>query len=84
MTPEKGGGSGKDLRGSARGQPVALSHLPVRSETDPSRSTLFQRYKNRFRASDQAREQGVLRFESGAYTPVREHFGPQDNAAIGP
>ena len=36
-----------------------------------------------FKASDHARGQGVPRAESGAYTIVREHFRPRDNAAIG-
>jgi hypothetical protein len=32
---------------------------------------------------DHVQWQGVLRFESGAYTSVREHFKLRDNIAIG-
>jgi hypothetical protein len=32
---------------------------------------------------DFVRGQGAIWFESGAYTIVREHFGPDRNAAIG-
>ncbi len=42
------------------------------------------RLRSGFKTPDQAQEQGVLRVESGAYTLVREHFNPRDNAAIGP
>jgi hypothetical protein len=37
-----------------------------------------------FQNPDLVRGQGVPRIKSGAYTPVREHFNPWDNAAIGP
>ena len=33
--------------------------------------------------ADHVREQGAIRFKSGAYTLVREHFGAECNAAIG-
>jgi hypothetical protein len=32
---------------------------------------------------DHVQGQGVPRIESGAYTPVREHFNLRENAAIG-
>ena len=36
-----------------------------------------------FRPLDLAREQGGIRFKSGAYTIVREHFESDSNTAIG-
>jgi hypothetical protein len=36
-----------------------------------------------FKVLDHVRGQGVLWIESGAHTLVREHFNPQNNAAIG-
>jgi len=35
------------------------------------------------KALDLVRGQGAVRFESGAYALVREHFGPDRNTAIG-
>ena len=35
-----------------------------------------------FKAPDHVQGQGVPRIESGAYTPVREHFNLRDNDAI--
>jgi hypothetical protein len=41
LTPGKGKRSGKGLRGSTRGQPVAPAHQQGKSEPDPSRSLLL-------------------------------------------
>jgi hypothetical protein len=42
-----------------------------------------QKPKSGFKVVDYVQGQGVRRIESGAYTPVREHFNSRDNAAIG-
>jgi hypothetical protein len=39
--------------------------------------------KNDFKGLNFVRGQGVVRFKSGAYTTVREHFAANRNAAIG-
>jgi len=36
-----------------------------------------------FKILDYVRGQGVIRFKSGAYTSVREHFEADHNVAIG-
>jgi hypothetical protein len=39
-------------------------------------------YYKLFQNPDLVRGQGVARIKSGAYTPVRVHFNPSNNAAI--
>ena len=39
--------------------------------------------KSDLKTSDHARRQGAIRFKSGAYTIVREHFESDRNAAFG-
>jgi hypothetical protein len=46
-----------------------------------NRITFFLKLVSKF--LDLGREQGAIRFESGAHTAVREHFESDRNAAIG-
>ena len=43
----------------------------------------FDLFKSDFNIPDHARRQGAIRFKSGAYTSVREHFESDRNAAFG-
>ena len=43
----------------------------------------FEFFKSDFKTPDHTRRQGAIRFESGAYTLVREHFESDRNAALG-
>jgi hypothetical protein len=43
----------------------------------------FYKCRIDFKPLDLAREQGGIRFKSGAYTIVREHFESDSNTAIG-